>query len=105
VPCSPGTRNQADFLTAVSPAASEPRQRGPLGEHLTDAELKPIRVQKRRGTWQVDYGSYAQGYHASREEAISAAMTHALYENRELTIERPRKISETAQLAVEPTVS
>jgi hypothetical protein len=105
VPCSSGTQIQADFSTAASSATIEPRQRGPLGEHLTDAELKPIRVHKKRGSWQVDYGSYAQGYHASREEAIEAAMTHAVYENRELTIERPRKISETARTAVEPTVS
>jgi hypothetical protein len=68
-----------------------------MGEHLTDAELEPIRVHTKRGAWQVDYGSYAQGYHDSREEAIAEAMKAAVWENRELTIERPRRISETAQ--------
>ena len=90
--CSSGTQNQADLSAAALAAAGEPRQRGPLGERLTDAELEPIRVHKKRGAWQVDYGSYAQGYHASREEAIEAAMTAAVWENRELAIERPRSI-------------
>ena len=82
--------------TAASPAADEPRQRGPLGEHLTDAELLPIRVHTEDGCcWQVDYGSYVQGYHDSREEAIVEALAAAVWENRELTIERPRRISET----------
>jgi len=84
-------------LTVVPSIADEPRQRGPRGEHLTDAELEPIRVHTQRGAWQVDYGSYAQGYHDSREEAIAEAIMAAVYENRELTIERPRPISETAQ--------
>jgi hypothetical protein len=80
-------------------------QSGPLGEPPTLAETEPIRVHQEDGGWQVDYGSYVQGHHANREEAIKAAMTAAVYENRELTIERPRKISETAQTAVEPAVS
>ena len=96
MPCSSRTQNRADFLRAASSAANEPRQRGPLGEHLTDAELRPIRVHTKGGTWRVDYGSYAQGHHGSREEAIKTAMKAALWENRELTIERPRRISETA---------
>ena len=79
---SAGTRDQASFLTAASSAAVEPRQRGPLGEHLTDAELEPIRVGRKNGTWQVDYGSYARGHHSIREEAIDAAMTAAAWENR-----------------------
>jgi hypothetical protein len=71
-----------------------------LGEQLTDAEILPIRVHTRDGScWQVDYGSYVQGYHDSREEAIAKAMAAAVYENRELTIERPRRISNTLMSA------
>jgi hypothetical protein len=67
-----------------------------LGEQLTDAELLPIRVHTEDGScWQVDYGSYVQGYHDNREVAIAKAMAAALYENRELTIGRPRPINET----------
>jgi hypothetical protein len=105
VPCSSGTQKQADFSTAASSAADEPRQTGPRGERLTDAELKPIRVYTRNGTWLVDYGSYAKGHHDSREAAIKEALKDAVWENRELTIERPRKISETAQTTLEPAVS
>jgi hypothetical protein len=97
VPCSFRPQNQSVLLTVVPSLADEPRQRGPLGEQLTDAELEPIRVHMEHGGWQVDYGSYAQGYHDSREEAIAEAITAAAYENRELAIERPRPLSETAQ--------
>ena len=104
MPCVSAPQHQ-DFLTAGS-SAVEPRQRGPLGEHLTDAELEPIRVHSKDGNcWQVDYGSYAQGYHDSRREAIEEALAAAVWENRDLMVERPRKISETAQTAVELTVS
>jgi hypothetical protein len=51
------------------------------------AQTEPIRVHQEHGSWQVDYGSYAQGYHRSREEAIEKATTDAARENRELTIE------------------
>jgi hypothetical protein len=101
VSCSCGMQSQAEFSTAASSAGNEPRQRGPLGERLTDAELRPIRVHAKAGTWRVDYGSYVQGHHGNREEAIEAAVRAAAWENRELTIERPRRISETAQAAVE----
>ena len=37
--------------------------------------------------WQVDYGSYVQGYHLDRDEAIESATTAAARENRRLTIE------------------
>ena len=97
MPFSSGTQDQPVLLAVVPSIADEPRQRGPLGEHLTDAELEPIHVHSKGGAWQVDYGSYAQGYHDSREEAIAEAITAAVYENRELAIERPRPISETAQ--------
>jgi hypothetical protein len=93
------TQRQIDFSTA-STAAGEPRQTGPLGERLTEAELKPIRVHGQDGGWRVDYGSYARGHHESREEAIEEALKSAVWENRELMIERPRRISETAQTAV-----
>jgi hypothetical protein len=97
VPDSSRMHDQPVLLAVVPALAAEPRQRGPLGEELTDAELEPIRVHTKHGAWQVDYGSYAQGYHATREGAIAEAMTAAVRENRELTIERPRPISETAQ--------
>lgn len=94
MPSSSGAQNQIE--RAGSSAAAAPRQRGPLGEQLTDAEILPIRVHTQDGRcWQVDYGSYAQGYHGSREEAIGRAMAAAVYENRELTIERPRRIDDT----------
>lgn len=105
MPCSSGTQKQADFSTAASSTADEPRQTGPLGERLTDAELKPLRVYAKGGTWLVDYGSYAKGHHSSREAAIEEALKDAVWENRELTIERPRKISETVRTTVEPAVS
>lgn len=69
------------------------RQRGPLGEGLTASEANPIRVHQHAGEWQVDYGSYVQGYHRSRGEAIEAAAVAAERENRELMIERPRPVA------------
>lgn len=76
------------------PPADE-RQLGPLGEPLTDAEIKPIRVHRKGASWQVDYGSYVQTYHDSREEAIGAATTAAKREHRELTIEDDERGSDT----------
>jgi hypothetical protein len=77
--------------TAPVPAASlesaDGRRGEPLGQPLTLVETEPIRVHQEDGGWQVDYGSYAQGYHRSREEAIEKATTAAALENRELTIE------------------
>jgi hypothetical protein len=54
-------------------------RREPLGERLTLATGQPIRVHQEDGGWQVDvdYGSYAEGYHRSREEAIEKATTDA----------------------------
>jgi len=63
------------------------QKRGPLGERLTLAETEPIRVHEEDGGWQIDYGSYARGYHRSREEAIEEATTAVARENRELTNE------------------
>lgn len=53
----------------------------------TPAERAPIRVHEEAGGWQVDYGSYAQSYHATREEAIEKATAAAAREDREVTIE------------------
>jgi len=77
--------------TARVPAASlesaDARRGEPLDQRLTLVEPEPIRVHQEDGLWQVDYGSYAHGYHRSREEAIEKATTDAARENRELTIE------------------
>ena len=53
----------------------------------TSAETAPIRVHEEAGGWQVDYGSYAQSYHLSRQDAIEKATAAAAREDRELTIE------------------
>jgi len=64
------------------------RQLGPLGEALTDAEIAPIRVHRAaRGGWAVDFGSYVQGYHPTREAAVAAATLAAEREQRGLEIE------------------
>ena len=47
----------------------------------------PIRVFARDGKWVVDYGSYANGYHLTRFEALNAAKLAAFYEDRELVVE------------------
>jgi hypothetical protein len=88
---------EAPTLRRSGPAGDEQDarlpQRGPLGEGLTGPELDPIRVHQDAGGWQVDYGSYVQGYHRSRGEAIEAAAVAAERENRGLTIERPRPVA------------
>ena len=84
------TRLPAADTARVPAAPLEPtdeRRSEPLDERLTLAQTEPIRVHQEHGSWQVDYGSYAQGYHRSREEAIEKATTDAARENRELTIE------------------
>ncbi|MHB8468603.1 MAG: hypothetical protein ACYDCH_02440 [Gaiellaceae bacterium] len=72
---------------STSLGSAHRRQRGPLGERLTLAETKPIRVHAAHGDWHVDYGSYAQGHYRDREEAIEVATAAAAREKRELTIE------------------
>jgi hypothetical protein len=52
------------------------------------SESDPIRVYVRNGKWLIDYGSYAQGWYHTRNEAIEVASAAALREHRELTIER-----------------
>jgi len=74
-------------VPAASLESADGRRAEPLGQRLTRVEAEPIRVHQGDGGWQVDYGSYAQGYHRSREEAIEKATTDAAQENRELTIE------------------
>ncbi len=74
-------------VPAASLESADGRRVEPLGQRLTRVEAEPIRVHQGDGGWQVDYGSYAQGYHRSREEAIEKATTDAAQENRELTIE------------------
>jgi hypothetical protein len=56
----------------------------------TAAERKPIVVHQTVRGWQVDYGSYVQGYHASLDEAIEAATQAAQREGRTLTVDPDR---------------
>ena len=51
------------------------------------SEFGPIRVFAKKGMWLVDYGSYAHGYHATREEAVATGTKAARDEHRELVIE------------------
>ena len=51
------------------------------------SETDPIRVFRENGQWLVDYGSYANGFHATREAAIQTASAAARSERRELVIE------------------
>jgi Uncharacterized protein conserved in bacteria (DUF2188) len=55
------------------------------------AETDPIKVFPRDGKWLVDYGSYAHGYHQTREEALEKATRAARDEQRELTVEADEK--------------
>ncbi len=47
----------------------------------------PIRVFLSDGYWRVDYGSYTDGFHATRAEAIATATVAAASEHRKLQIE------------------
>ena len=47
----------------------------------------PIRVFHDGGYWRVDYGSYVDGFHATRAEATAKATVAATREHRELEIE------------------
>jgi hypothetical protein len=51
-----------------------------------DAEAGPIVVHQTPAGWQVDYGSYAQGYHPTRDEATQAAVEAAKHEGRRVEI-------------------
>jgi hypothetical protein len=50
-------------------------------------EGDPIRVFSKDGAWVVDYGSYVNGRHLSRNEAIETATRAAQIESRELVVE------------------
>jgi D-alanyl-D-alanine dipeptidase len=47
----------------------------------------PIRVFHDGKYWRVDYGSYMDGFHATRAEATAKASAAAAHEHRELEIE------------------
>jgi hypothetical protein len=47
----------------------------------------PIRVYLKEGQWLVDYGSYAHGFHATRDAAIQTAAAAARSERRGLLVE------------------
>ena len=47
----------------------------------------PIRVFHEGKYWRVDYGSYMDGFHATRAEATANATVAATREHRELEIE------------------
>ena len=47
----------------------------------------PIRVFHDGEYWRVDYGSYMDGFHATRAEATAKATVAATREHRELEIE------------------
>ena len=51
------------------------------------SENGPIRVFHSDGKWLVDYGSYAHGFHLTREAAIHAAAAAARSEHRGLLVE------------------
>jgi hypothetical protein len=50
-------------------------------------EEDPIKVFPRKGMWLVDYGSYAHGYHKTRDQAIETATQAAKDEERDLVIQ------------------
>jgi hypothetical protein len=47
----------------------------------------PIRVFLSDGYWRVDYGSYMDGFHATRAEAVATATVAATREHRKLEVE------------------
>ena len=63
------------------------------------AETDPIRVYPRDGQWLVDYGSYAHGFHSTREQAVTTATTAAAVEQRDLIIEDVDPDNRQASLA------
>ena len=54
---------------------------------VTPSPDPPIRVFFSDGYWRVAYGSYMDGFHAIRAEAIAVATRAAASEHRELEIE------------------
>jgi hypothetical protein len=60
------------------------------------SRLDPIRVFLKRGTWLVEYGSYARGRHSTRAAAVAEAARAAVAEDRGLVIGGP--FDDTASL-------
>ena len=56
---------------------------------MTSLSEPPIRVFHDGEYWRVDYGSYADGFHATRDEALAVATAAAAREHRELETEAP----------------
>jgi len=54
---------------------------------MTQLSEQPIRVFRDCEYWRVDYGSYTDGFHATRAEAMAAATVAAAREHRKLEIE------------------
>jgi hypothetical protein len=54
---------------------------------VTPIAEPPIRVFHDGEYWRVDYGSYTDGFHATRAEAVTAATAAATREHRELESE------------------
>jgi hypothetical protein len=50
-------------------------------------EEDPIKVFARNGKWLVDYGSYAHGFHKTRDQAIQTATQAAKDDERDLVIQ------------------
>ena len=48
-----------------------------------------IRVFRSGEYWRVDYGSYTDGFHSTRAEAIATATAAAAREHRKLKVEGP----------------
>jgi methionine aminopeptidase len=53
----------------------------------TPISKSPIRVFHDGEYWRVDYGSYADGFHATRAEAVAVATVAAAREHRTLETE------------------
>ena len=54
---------------------------------VTPIAEPPIRVFHDGEYWRVDYGSYMDGFHATRAEAVAAAIEAAAREHRKLETE------------------
>jgi methionine aminopeptidase len=56
---------------------------------MTSLSEPPIRVFHDGEYWRVDYGSYIDGFHATRAAATATATQAATREHRKLEIEAP----------------
>ena len=54
---------------------------------MTPISEPPIRVFHDGEYWRVDYGSYMDGFHATRDEAVAVATVAAAREHRKLETE------------------